>query len=46
MAHTCDPTSYLGGSDQEYRGSKPALAGSSQEPISKRPNTQNKGLVE
>jgi hypothetical protein len=34
VAHACNPN-YLGGWDQEDNGSRPALANSSQEPISK-----------
>jgi hypothetical protein len=34
VAHTCNPN-YSGGRDQEDRGSKPAQANSSQDPISK-----------
>jgi hypothetical protein len=33
--HTCNP-SYSYGRDQEYRGSKPAQANSSRDPISKK----------
>jgi hypothetical protein len=43
VAHACYP-SYSGGRDQEDCGSKPALANSSQAPISKVPSP--KGLVE
>jgi hypothetical protein len=35
MAHICDP-SYSGSRDQEDRGSKPAQANSSQDPILKK----------
>jgi hypothetical protein len=38
VAHTYNP-SYLGGRDQENRGLKPAPGNSSQDPISKMPNT-------
>jgi hypothetical protein len=40
-AGACSP-SYLGGRDQEDHGSKPAQANSSQDPISKIPNTHKK----
>jgi hypothetical protein len=43
VAHACNP-SYLSGRDQEDHGSKPALANSSRDPISKKPITK-KGLV-
>jgi hypothetical protein len=44
MTHSCNP-SYSGDRDREDRGSKPARANSSQDPVSKR--TQRKtGLVE
>jgi hypothetical protein len=36
MAHACNP-SYSGDRDQEYRGSKPVQANSSQDPILKKP---------
>jgi hypothetical protein len=40
VTHTCNP-GYSGGRDQEDRGSKPAWANSSRDPISKkRPNTK------
>jgi hypothetical protein len=39
VAHAGNP-SYLGGRDQEDRGSKPAQANSSQDPISKKPITK------
>jgi hypothetical protein len=35
MAHTCNPC-YLGGRDQEDRGSKPAQANNAQDLISKK----------
>jgi hypothetical protein len=38
-AHTCNP-SYSRGRDQEDQGSKPALANSLEDPISKIPNTR------
>jgi hypothetical protein len=44
VAHTCNP-SYSRGRDQEDQGSKPALANSSQDPISKIPNTKRVGGV-
>jgi hypothetical protein len=44
LAHTYNP-SYSGGRDQEDRGSNPAQANSSQDPISKQ-NHHKKGLVE
>jgi hypothetical protein len=44
VPHTYNP-SYSGGRDHEDRGSKPALANSSQDPISKTPITII-GLVE
>jgi hypothetical protein len=44
VAHICNP-SYSGGSNQEDRGSKPAPAKSSQDPISKKLITEI-GLVE
>jgi hypothetical protein len=44
VAHACNP-SYLGVRDQEDRGSKPALANSSRDPVLKKPITK-KGLVE
>jgi hypothetical protein len=44
VAHTCNP-SYSGGRDQEDRGSKPAQANSSWDPISKIPNTKRAGGV-
>jgi hypothetical protein len=40
----CNP-SYSGGRDQEDRSSKPAWANSSQDPISKVPNTKRAGGV-
>jgi hypothetical protein len=43
-AHTCNP-SYTGGSNQEDRGSKPAQANSSKDPILKIPNTKRAGRV-
>jgi hypothetical protein len=43
VAHTCNP-SYSGGRDQGARGSKPALANSSRDPVSK--NNHQTGLVE
>jgi hypothetical protein len=39
VAHACNP-SYSGGRDQEDCSSKPAQANSSQDPISKIPNTK------
>jgi hypothetical protein len=39
VAHTCNPR-YSGGRDQENRGSKPAWANSSEDPISKKPITK------
>jgi hypothetical protein len=45
MAHTGNP-SYLGSRHQEDRGSKPAQANSFRDPISKKPITKKKGLVE
>jgi hypothetical protein len=42
MAHACNP-SYSGGRDQEDRGSKPAWANSSQDPISKTPSQKRAG---
>jgi hypothetical protein len=44
VAHTCNP-SFSGGRDQEDLGSKPAGANSSQDPISKIPNTKGAGGV-
>jgi hypothetical protein len=44
VAHACNP-SYSGGRDQEDRGSRPALANSSQDPILEK-TISNKGLVE
>jgi hypothetical protein len=44
VAHTCNP-SYSRGRDQEDRGSKPAQANSSCDPISKIPNTKMAGGV-
>jgi hypothetical protein len=41
----CNP-SYSGGRDQEDRGLKPAQAKSSRDPISKKKNYHEKGLVE
>jgi hypothetical protein len=41
VAHACKP-SYLGGRDQEDKGSKPARANSSRDPISKISNTHKK----
>jgi hypothetical protein len=45
VAHTCNP-SYSGGRDQEDRGSKPAQANSSGDPISKKIFHKKKGLVQ
>jgi hypothetical protein len=42
VAHTCNPTISRGG-DQEDWGSKPAQANSSQDPISKKTFTKEKG---
>jgi hypothetical protein len=39
LAHTYNP-SYSGGRDQEERGSKPAQANSTRDPISKKPHTK------
>jgi hypothetical protein len=39
VAHACNP-SYSGGRDQEARGSKPAQANNSRDPISKKPVTR------
>jgi hypothetical protein len=44
VAHACNP-SYSEGRDQEDRGSKPAWANSSQDPISKILNTKRVGGV-
>jgi hypothetical protein len=44
LAHTCNP-SYSGSRDQEDHGLKPARANSSQDPISKIPNTKRAGGV-
>jgi hypothetical protein len=44
VAHTCNP-SYSGGRDQEDCSLKPAGANSSQDPISKTPNTKRAGVV-
>jgi hypothetical protein len=44
MAHACHP-SYSGGRDQEDHGSKPALAYSSQDLISKKPSQKRFGGV-
>jgi hypothetical protein len=44
VAHTCNP-SYSGGRNQEDRGSKPAWANSSQDPISRIPITKRAGGV-
>jgi hypothetical protein len=41
-AHTCNP-SYSGGRDQEDHGSKPTWANSSQDPVSKKHNTKERG---
>jgi hypothetical protein len=41
VAHACNP-SYSRVRDQEDRGSKPTQAKSSQDPISKMPNTSDK----
>jgi hypothetical protein len=40
VAHACNP-SYLGGKDQEDRGSKPAQANSLGDPISKKKKKKN-----
>jgi hypothetical protein len=44
VAHTCNP-SYSGGRDQEDHNLKPGQANSSQDPISKIPNTRRIGGV-
>jgi hypothetical protein len=44
VAHACNP-SYSGGRDQEDQGLKPACANSSQDSISKMPNTKKAGRV-
>jgi hypothetical protein len=44
VAHSCNP-SYAVGRDQEDRGLKPALANSSQDPVSKTLNTKRAGVV-
>jgi hypothetical protein len=44
VAHTCNP-SYSGGRDQEDHGSKPALANSLRDPISKKPITKKKKAI-
>jgi hypothetical protein len=44
VAHACNP-SYLGGTDHEDHGSKPARANSSRNPISKIPITKRAGRV-
>jgi hypothetical protein len=44
VAHSCNP-SYLGGRDQEDRGSKPVGANSSRDPIFKKPIKKKKRLV-
>jgi hypothetical protein len=44
MVHACNP-SYLGGSDQEDRDSKPARENSSQDPILKISITKRAGGV-
>jgi hypothetical protein len=44
MAHACNP-SYLGGREQEDCSLKPALANSSQDPISKNPSQKWAGGV-
>jgi hypothetical protein len=44
VTYTCNP-SYLGGRDQEDCSSKLAQANSSQDPISKIPNTKRAGGV-
>jgi hypothetical protein len=44
VAHACNP-SCSGGSNQEDRSLKPAQANSSQDPISKLPNTKSAGGV-
>jgi hypothetical protein len=44
MAHTHNP-SYSGGRDQEDRGSKPAWANSSPDPISKNPSQKKAGVT-
>jgi hypothetical protein len=45
VAHACNPSN-SGGRDQEDRGSKPAWANNSQDPISKKPYHKKTGLVE
>jgi hypothetical protein len=44
VAHACNP-SYSGGRDQEDRGSKPAQANSSRDPILKNPSQKRIGGV-